>query len=394
VRFPYWLIVLLFVPQLAWALDCGQTSDLEMAAYRGRLTLENRACLESTLQDGDPSKRAEASFVMIIDAYAAGRIDDYSALMRRHLTDIHTQDAEVAFLYATHLWRENGPSDDVLKWSRVAMDGRRRWLSNRNNYDNMVKSLYDMMVQVSMERAIEVETQYIGSPTPENRARTDTYKRQARYYLIVAAPCLHYGDCGPYYEVEVEGWAPCDDLVALEAQSKRGAVPDTQMTCLRSKYRKPQSPKQRILTIMMAQADTDSEGKVWDTLLAWHWNLTGMDDPLLAYRYADFLVGSGVQEAEQAMKWAKIALNSKEGFSGRTGRHALERLHTLRLQTAQRLLAVARTAYEKNPNPFNQQSVTDASVVVNEAQQARQAYCESNRCSDESRPTSTTGSRQ
>ena len=376
----FWILLLWCGPSDAWALDCGESSTLEMAAYRGRLTAENRTCLERGVNSGEPNDRAQASFVLIIDAYASSQTDRYRALMQRHLNEIHTQDAEVAFLYATHLWREQGASDEVLKWSRVAMDGRRRWLSNRTNYDNMVKSLHDLMVQVSMERAIAVQTISLENPTPENRARADQYKRQARYYLIVAAPCLHYGDCGPYYEVEVEGWAPCDDLVALEALSRRGAIPEDQVSCLRSKYRKPQSPKQRILTILMTQADADASGKVWDQLLAWHWNLTGMDDPLLAYRYADFLVDSGAGEAEQAMKWAKIALNSQDGFSGRTGRQALERLHTLRVQTAQRLLEVARAAHERSPSPFSEQGLADASRQVEEARSARDTYCASHRC--------------
>ena len=38
---------------------------------------------------------------------------------------------------------------------------------------------------------------------------------------------------------------------------------------------------------MMTQANTDPEGKSWEELMAWHWNLTGVDDPLLAYRYAE-----------------------------------------------------------------------------------------------------------
>ena len=124
----FWILLLWCGPSDAWALDCGESSTLEMAAYRGRLTAENRTCLERGVNSGEPNDRAQASFVLIIDAYASSQTDRYRALMQRHLNEIHTQDAEVAFLYATHLWREQGASDEVLKWSRVAMDGRRRWL--------------------------------------------------------------------------------------------------------------------------------------------------------------------------------------------------------------------------------------------------------------------------
>ena len=358
------MIALLAWAMPAWALDCGDPTDLEMNAYRGRLSDENRSCLEAAVDGKDPVARSEASFVLIVDSYVRGNGTEYGQLMKRHLTEIHTTDAEVAYLYATWLWREGQNSDEVLHWARVAMDSRRRWLHNRANYDRMVKSLYDMMVQVSMERAIQVEQEFAASPTQTNRQRAEAYRRQARYYLIIAAPCLHYGDCGPYYEVEVEGWAPCDDLVQMESLARRGGVTNDHMACLKSKYRKPQAPKKRILTIMMDQANTDKEGKAWEELMAWHWNLTGVDDPLLAYNYAEFLVSTGAEETEEAMKWAQVALSREDGFTGRTGRQALQRLHMLRVATAQRMVEDAQAAVDTDPSAYNNKQLEVAKKTL------------------------------
>lgn len=366
----------------AWALDCGEPTDLEMNAYRGRLSDEDRSCLEKTVDGNDPISKSEASFVLIVDAYVRGNGTEYGQLMKRHLTEIHTSDAEVAYLYATWLWREGQNSDEVLHWARVAMESRRRWLHNRANYDKMVKSLYDMMVQVSMERAIQVEQEFAASPTQTNRQRAEAYRRQARYYLIIAAPCLHYGDCGPYYEVEVEGWAPCDDLVQMESLARRGGVTADHLACLKSKYRKPQAPKKRILAIMMDQANTDQEGKAWEQLMAWHWNLTGIDDPLLAYNYAEFLVATGAEETEEAMKWAQVALSREDGFTGRTGRQALQRLHMLRVATAQRMVTDAKTAVDTDPSAYNKKQLEVAKRTLAKAEKERAEYCKENDCTE------------
>ncbi|NCG19164.1 MAG: hypothetical protein GWP91_09140 [Rhodobacterales bacterium] len=373
-----WL--LLFVPQAFAETDCGDSAELEMKAYRGRLDDETRTCLTRYIKVANSSARVQSSFILIVDAYVSGDKDRYGALMQTHLTEYHTTDAEVAYLYATHLWREVPSDNNVLHWARIAIEGRRRWLKNRGNYDRMVRALYDMTVQVSMERAIQAEADYRAGPSEANLDKMEAYRRQARYYLIVAAPCLHYGDCGPYYEVEVEGWAPCDDLVALEAAAKSGGVTSEHLACLRGKYRRPQSPKKRILGVLMDQADTQAEGTIWKELMAWHWNLDGVDDPLLAYRYAEFLVDKGAEESEEALKWAQVALAGQEGFTGRTGRQALFRLHQLRLETAKRILEDAKTRHLEDKNAFTKRAMSDAKTDVEVATASMDKYCEMNAC--------------
>ena len=369
----FWL-----VPAAYATTHCGQTGDLK--ADSDKLSAEAVACLETVTQGVDAVARSEASFALIIHAHSKGDLTRYGELMKRHLTQLHTTDAEVAYLYARYLWSAGRASDEVLHWARVAMDNRRRWLHNRANYDQIVKSLYDMMVQVSMERAIQVEQDYAAAPGKAARERADAYKRRARYYLIVAAPCLHYGDCGPYFDVEVEGWAPCDDLVEMETLAKRGQVSLEQMSCLKSKYRKPQAPKRRILTVMLTQANSDKDGKRWEELLAWHWNLTGLDDPLLAYHYAEWLVHQEQQDSEEALKWAQVALNQEGGLTGRSGRQALTRLHQLRVDTAKRLLEDAKQQYAEIDDAYHKLLLKDAETILTQATTEQKTYCAEHKC--------------
>jgi hypothetical protein len=373
------LILWWLLPVATSATPCGDFGDLKMDGPGNPLSAQTVACLEDTIKDGDPIARSQASFVLIVHAHSQGD-QTRGALMKRHLTELHTTDAEVAYLYARYLWSDGHASDEVLHWARVAMDSRRRWLHNRVNYDRMVKSLYDLMVQVSMERAIQIEQAYAADPSKANRERADAYKRQARYYLIVAAPCLHYGDCGPYFDVEVEGWAPCDDLVEMETLAKQGEASPEHMSCLKSKYRKSQAPKKRILTIMLTQANFDTDGKHWDELLAWHWNLTGLDTALLAYHYAEWLVNQESQDSEEALKWAQIALNQDGGLTGRSGRQALTRLHELRVATAMRLQEDAKIQYAEIKDAHHKLLLAGANATVQKVLADQKVYCAENPC--------------
>jgi len=371
------LATLLFLASPALGGNCGDDTGLRLDAYRGKMSDEARQCLEDTVtQTEDPILRVEYSFVLIVDAYTQNDQEKYGQLMRRHLSTYHTTDAEVAYLYATYLWKLGVSGDDALYWAKVALDNRRRWLKNRANYDNMVKKLYDMLVEISMVRAVEVEQEAQANPTEKSQERVAAYRRQARYWLIIAAPCLYYGDCGPYFEVEVEGWAPCDDLVALEADAKKGRIDDDQRTCLRSKYRKPQASKPRILGILMDQADTDAEGTIWEELMAWHWNITGSDDAMLAFRYAEYLVVKGSTEAEDAMRWSEVALEQRETLKGRSGRAAIAKLHTLRVETAGRILIQAKERQKNDPSALNKESVKEAKERLEQAEADYRAYCE------------------
>jgi hypothetical protein len=377
-----WRIFLLLIAALllatgpAFAGLCGHDSGLKLDAHRGKLTDAQLTCLVDTVaQTEDPALRVDYSFVLIIAAYTRDDQEGYGQLMRTHLTQYNTTDAEVAYLYAFYLWKLGVSGDDALYWAKVALDNRRRWLKNRGNYDNMVKRLYDMLVEISMIQAIEVEQEYMADPSASNQERVDAYRRQARYWLIIAAPCLYYGDCGPYFEVEIEGWAPCDDLVALEADAKKGRIDGDQRTCLRSKYRKPQSAKLRILGILMDQADTEEEGIIWEELMAWHWNITGSDDALLAYRYSDFLAVKGAESAQDAMRWAAVALDQKDTLTGRSGRAAIAKLHQLRVATAERIWLDAKDDQKNDPSALHKEAVNEWKGKFEAAVADYQVYC-------------------
>lgn len=370
------LAALLLSPGAAAAQACGEAEALQQAAYEGKLGPETRACLEASLAGDDPGTRADHSFLLIIDASRTGPTDRYLLLLRRHLAQYHTTDAEAAYLLADALFKAGHATDEVLRWADVAMEGRTRWLSNRANYDRMVTRLHDIRVQASMQLAIDTEAA-VGGGT-EDPAAVGAARKRARIYLIVAAPCIHHGDCGPYYEVEVEGWLPCDDLDAMERYAEGGHLKDEHAACLRERYRKPQQPKRRILDILATAADADASGQGWARLAAWHWNLSGDDDPVLAHRHAQHLAKAG--RHTEALKWSDLAVEHPDALQRRSGPHGVAAAHAVRVASARAVQEAAAAEHAKLDSELHRQALEDATARLKTCQAARDAWCADHDC--------------
>jgi hypothetical protein len=282
---------LLALPALASA-DCGSIEVLEAHASAGKLTAEESSCVELALATADPIDRVDLSFVLILQALMSGDDAAYVAHLERHLASVHTTDPEVAYLYATWLQKHRPErTADVLHWADVAFAGRGRWVKDLRNYTTIVRSVWDLRIEASMRAAMTAEQAYAASPTPAKQEAMERARRAARYYMIAATPCLHYGDCGPRYEVEVEGQTSCEDLDAVERALSAGPLhPDT-LSCLKARWYR--NPRQRLLDLLAASADRAPDSTEWEALLAWHFNATGEEDAALAQRYQAFLEEAG-----------------------------------------------------------------------------------------------------
>ncbi len=359
---------------------CGDLPALELRAARGRLPDDIEQCLEGRLSQGDASERAKSSFVLILSAYSGKALDLYGERMQRHLATYHTTDAEVAYLYARYLWKRSGETGDppytdaILRWSRVAMDGRTRWLHNRRNYDEMVRNLYDMLVQTSLQAALRQQKAYTETPTDENRLAADQAQRRARHYLIVAAPCLHRGECGPTFEVIVEGLRECDELGPLEDYAAGGNLDDGHRACLRARYRRPGAPKRRILDILTADAANRDDPKLFEFLLAWHWNVTEQDDPEMAYRFASWLVEHD-GDPELLAQWSEAALATGKMNDARSAE-----LFTWRVRGWAGTVAAVEAQDAEQSTERTRRDVSHAQTRLADAKAARSAFCADHPC--------------
>ena len=323
----------------AWASVCDDPLALEPAAFRGGLSVDEVACLDSRLPGLEPSLRAQVSFMLIVQEHMQGEDDRYGARMRVHLEQYHGRDTEVAYLYATWLRDQGRIDEELIRWATVALDGRFAWIDNKRLFNSMVQSLYDMINEAAIIEAGNAQKRLLSAPTEANRKRYEDARRRARYYMTISAPCLAKGECMPEFTVEVEGMAFCDDIFELADRARHGEVTADELVCLRSRYRKPTSNKRRILDVMIDNANQDGTGKQWQALLEFHHRVTNEVDPNLAAPYAEYLAGRGVASAKDALDWAAIAAQGEEL---RGGLDTTAALYALRVRVAEELLAWAK----------------------------------------------------
>ncbi|MEZ4322017.1 MAG: hypothetical protein R3F61_31385 [Myxococcota bacterium] len=362
------------------ASTCGDLDTLELDAARKRLAPDVESCLEAALASTDAPERARTSFVLILSAYTSGDSELYGQRMTRHLAEFHTTDPEVAYLYARYLFKKSGDtaappySAEILRWARVAMDGRTRWLHNRRNYDEMVRNLYDMLVQSSLQQAIAEQKAYEAAPTDAGRLAADQAQRRARHYLIVAAPCLHKGECGPTFEVIVEGLRDCEDLRPLENYAAAGKLDDGHLACLRARYRRAGAPRRRILDVMIDDAEHQDDSQRFEFLLAWHWNVMDADDPDMAYRFARWLSQHDGQP-ELLGQWSEAALEAE----GADGQHAAE-LYAWRARGWATAAKNAAQTDAAQSTERTRRELATAEARAKDAASALQRYCEGHEC--------------
>lgn len=113
---------------VALAPQCADLLKLERRAEQGRLTPEERSCLQYYISSQRlQTMKDRASRLLIVDAERRGDTAEWVRLVKRHLEEISRADPELCYAYALHLWRTGGPSDNsvALYWLLVGLDNMR-----------------------------------------------------------------------------------------------------------------------------------------------------------------------------------------------------------------------------------------------------------------------------
>lgn len=118
--------------------------------------------------------------------------------------------------------------------------------------------------------------------------------------------------------------ADCPDFNAdptqlrpLEPAATKGALDEGQKTCLETSYReaKVQTTKDKISRVLLVNAYAYST-KYWAQLVQRHLDEVDRSDPDIAYLYAFYLFNTDRKNAPEVVRWAEIALERKDVWSG------------------------------------------------------------------------------
>jgi hypothetical protein len=156
--------------------------------------------------------------------------------------------------------------------------------------------------------------------------------------------------------------ATCDDLVAIEGPAMLGELSPGQRACLdqRITAERLQTGKDGISRLLLVDAEARGDATEWERLMIRHLEDIDRSDPDLCFRFAIHLHKSkDVELAEEAFRWAAIALENKDRWEGEPYVKKVYGLLRLRAEAGNRLWQDAEKRYAKEASPDNDADVRD-----------------------------------
>ncbi len=131
----------------------------------------------------------------------------------------------------------------------------------------------------------------------------------------------------------------CQDLVALQAPAVAGQLSAEQKTCLEEKLgtETVQTNKDKISRLLMVDADVRGADEEWLSLVERHLEDFDRSDPDLCLKYALRLSRGGIEDAEEVLRWADVAMENKHVWEGPLYMSRVYTLYRLKAETADRL---------------------------------------------------------
>lgn len=161
---------------------CDDLVTLETVAILGKLDATTNQCLEGKLAAASRmTEKSKISRTLMINAFAAGRTNDWADLMKRHLTEIEQSDPELCYKYALHL-SKMGPVSayGVIKWANVALENRTIWTGS--TYISRVYSLYKIRATSAEKIWVDLENKHAANPSEESSQQTKTARDRTKEY--------------------------------------------------------------------------------------------------------------------------------------------------------------------------------------------------------------------
>jgi hypothetical protein len=151
--------------------------------------------------------------------------------------------------------------------------------------------------------------------------------------------------------------ALCADLVALQTDAAKGSLTDEVKQCLEERLvtETVQTNKDKISRLLMIDADTLGSTEEWLGLAARHLEDIDRSDPDLCFKYVLVLSRLGVEDGEEVLRWADVALENKHMWEGPMYMSRVFNLYRLKTETAQRLWHDAEADYIESRSPEDEE---------------------------------------
>lgn len=148
----------------------------------------------------------------------------------------------------------------------------------------------------------------------------------------------------------------CADLSALQSIALGGQLTDEQRSCLEDRLLadKVQTNRDKSSRLLLIDADARGDDAAWLSLAERHLEEIDRSDPDICFKYALRLSRGGLEDAEEVLKWADVALENKHVWEGPLYTSRVYNLYRLKAETALRMWNDAEQDYVADRNSDNE----------------------------------------
>ena len=148
----------------------------------------------------------------------------------------------------------------------------------------------------------------------------------------------------------------CSNLRKLEPKAMMGKLSDGEIRCLDRTLREAdkQTFKDKLSRVLMADAYAKKNDDRWETIVRRHLNDIDRSDPDLCYKFSTFMLKrvpkKGPPAADEVMKWADVALENKQQWTGDTYVKRVSTLYRVKATAAFQKWEWLENEYKEKPS--------------------------------------------
>ncbi|TVQ89950.1 MAG: hypothetical protein EA397_13395 [Deltaproteobacteria bacterium] len=156
-------------------------------------------------------------------------------------------------------------------------------------------------------------------------------------------------------ELNVPVEEECGQLRRLEPKAMMGKLTDGEIRCLDRTLRESdrQTYKNKVSRVLMADAFAKKNDDRWEAVVRRHLNDIDRSDPDLCYKFAAFMAkrvtNKGPDAADEVMKWADVALENKQVWSGDAYVKRVHNLYKIKAVAAYQKWEWLEAKFKKDP---------------------------------------------
>lgn len=146
--------------------------------------------------------------------------------------------------------------------------------------------------------------------------------------------------------------ALCMDLVALQVPASEGKLSTDEAECLEARIaaEPSQTLRDKLSRVLLVNADARGDDPEWERLADRHLETIDQSDPDLCLKYAVLLSRGEIEDANDVIHWAEVALDNKARWVGPVYTSRVYTLYRLRAESATRLWADAEARRLQDPS--------------------------------------------